>query len=224
VAARVGVAEPSRRRSRARRLGRGLTVLLGVAVVAITVFAVAKANGHHEATGLGTSPPTPVVSTAPACTPLPYEPCGQPPAPFTDGRTCLPGHADYNGIAADGCEAASDYVAGTALEAHRTIRANLVPADAVDSFRTYVRGSMLNFCTGVFKVTLTAPAGVADRVDLVDGDRVVATAVSRDGEAATARAGEPACFRDNSTWLTVRVSSVEGVTASDFSLTRSGGW
>ena len=160
----------------------------------------------------------------PACLPLPYQPCGSPPAPYTDGRSCLAGHADYDGIAANGCEAASTYVAGTVLDAGQPVSANLVPANAVDSFQTYVRDNLLDFCTGAFRVTLTAPPGVTLRVDVSRGQRLLASAVSRDGQAATARAGEPSCFSNNSEWLTVTVTALKGQTAENFRLSRNAGW
>ena len=202
--------------------------MAGIALVVLATVGVALAVAHPTGSNgsgrVALAPPSPVGPTVQACTPLVYQRCGQPPAPFTDGNACVAGHADYNGIAADGCEATSDYVAGTELTAHQTVRANLVPADAVDSFRTYVHGNLLNFCTGQFKVTVTAPPGVADRVDLLDGTRVLASAVSRDGRPATAGAGKPSCFSAGSTWLTVRVSAEQGTSAGDFQLTRSGGW
>jgi hypothetical protein len=61
-------------------------------------------------------------------------------------------------------------------------------------------------------------------VDLLHGDRLLASAVSHDGQPASARAGEPSCFSNNSAWLTVRVSSAQGTSPADFVLSRSGGW
>ena len=160
----------------------------------------------------------------PPCVPLPYQPCGAPVAPFTDGRVCLPGHADYDGIAANGCEAASDYRAGTVLTSGQRILANIVPAGTVDAFSTYVKDDPFDFCTGEFRVTLTAPPGPAFRVDILHGPRLLASAVSRNGQPAVARAAEPSCFSSDSEWLTVRVSAVEGQSAADFQLTRNSGW
>jgi hypothetical protein len=159
--------------------------------------------------------------TAP-CQPLPYQPCGQPAAPFTDGRACLPGHGDFDGLAADGCEAASDYVAGMELTPQDPVHANLVPADAVDVFSASVETGRLHLCVTPLRVTLTAPSGVADRVEILSAGSVVAGAVSRDRRPATASTSRLSCFRDQGGSFTVRVTAVQGQTAADFRLVRSG--
>jgi hypothetical protein len=153
-----------------------------------------------------------------------YQPCGQPPAPGTDGTQCLPGRADFDGNPLNGCEAISDYQPGTELRAGTAVLANLVPANTVLTFPAHVNDNLLDFCTGQFRVTLTAPPGVTEKVEIVRGGKVLASAVSESLQPSTASAGEPSCFHDNSGWLTVRVSAVSGQSASDFRLSRNGSW
>jgi hypothetical protein len=199
-------------------------VTLGVVLAAAGVLAL-RGSSHATTSKRVPAAATPamVPATTP-CMPLLYQPCGKPPAAFTDGQVCLPGHADFDGNPDNGCEAASDYTPGAILAPHQAILANLVPADAVDTFRTNVHDSRLDLCLGQFHVTLTAPAGVTDRVEILQGNEVLATAESHDLQPATATADEPSCFHDNSGWLTLRVSSVLGRSAADFRLTRSGSW
>ncbi len=207
------------RRRRRRTLAWSLAAAALAVVVGAAVSLTGGGTGRPAAVGTG-APPV----TAAACTPLPYQPCGQPPAPNTDGTSCLPGYANYDNVATNGCEAHSDYLSGTVLTSRQPVSSNLVPADAVDTFRTYVTDDAWNFCLGSFRVTLVAPPGVSDRVDIVRNGKVIASATSADGQPATATASEPSCFSNNSGWLTVTVSSVSGQTASDFRLTRSGSW
>jgi hypothetical protein len=167
---------------------------------------------------------TAIPTTTPACVTLPFQACGQPPAPHTDGTSCLPGYADYDHDPVNGCEAASNYVAGTELKTGQPARANLVPANAVDTFRTYVNASLLHFCLGQLHFTLKAPPGVTDHLEVIRDGKTLATAESTDGRPATASAGQPSCFSDNSGWLTLKVSSVSGASAADFELSRSGSW
>jgi hypothetical protein len=160
-------------------------------------------------------------ATAP-CAPLPYQPCGQSPAPFTDGRSCLPGHGDFDGLATNGCEAASDYVPDTELTPEHPVFANLVPASAVDDFSVSLESGRLHLCVTPLRVTLTAPAGVADRVEILSDGSVVAAAVSRDMQPATASTSRLSCFQDQGGSFTARVTGVQGQTATDFRLVRSG--
>jgi hypothetical protein len=155
---------------------------------------------------------------------LAYQPCGQAPAPGTDGTQCLPGRADFDGNPLNGCEAVSDYRLGTELRTGTAVLANLVPAGAVVTFPTHVNDNILDFCTGQFRVTLTAPPGVTEKVEIVRAGKVLASAVSQSLQPATASAGEPSCFHDNSGWLTVRVSAISGQSADDFRLTRNSSW
>jgi hypothetical protein len=225
--------EPSpalKRRRRKRRLF--LAAIAACLVVAAASWAVAAgwaaAPWRHQAgrrkAGVASAAGAPTAgapATAP-CQPLPYQPCGQPAAPFTDGRACLPGHGDFDGLAADGCEAASDYVAGTELTPQDPVHANLVPADAVDVFSAGVESGRLHLCVTPLRVTLTAPAGVVDRVEILSAGGVAAGAVSRDRQPATASTSRLSCFRDQGSSFTVRVTAVHGQTAADFRLVRSG--
>jgi hypothetical protein len=173
------------------------------------------------------APHTPAVPapTTTTCTPLLYQPCGQgAPAPGTDGRACLPGRADFDGNAANGCEAVSDYQLGRPLVAGQSRRANLVPATGVDSFQAEVSQSFLNLCLTKFKVTLTAPPGTTDQVEIIKDGRVLATATSADLAPATASASKPSCFDSGATTVIVQVSAVRGQSAEDFRLVSSGSW
>ncbi len=88
--------------------------------------------------------------------------------------------------------------------------ANLVPADAIDTFRTHVSDDIWNLCEGRVRVTLTAAPGTSDQVQLLWNGKVIASAVSVTGQPATASASEPSCFAGDSGWLSVVVSSVSG--------------
>jgi tRNA A-37 threonylcarbamoyl transferase component Bud32 len=212
-----------RRRIRRRTRVLAWSGAAGATLAVVAAVGVLATNG----TGNGRPRPPAAARTAPvtaACTPLPYEPCGQAPAPNTDGRSCLPGYADYDNVAGNGCEAQSDYRSDTVLSSRAPVTANLVPADAVDTFRTHVSDDVWNLCMGSVHLTLVAPPGVSDRVDVSRNGKIIASATSVDGRPATASAGEPSCFKDNSGWLTVSVSSVSGQSAADFRLTRSGSW
>ena len=156
------------------------------------------------------------------CTPLPYQPCGGPPAPFTDGRVCTGLHADYDAVAANGCEATPDVHAdGSRLD--RQLTANLVPADDVDTFALPVDDRFQLFCDGVLRVTLVAPAGTTQRLDVMSaaGD-VLGSATSVDGARAVATVPEPFCGGDDSATLTARVTRVNGLSAQPYRLERSG--
>jgi serine/threonine protein kinase len=205
-----------------RGKGRLAAAIGGACVVAVAgaVIAAGSSSSKHPSTTL----PSPTASTVPPCVGLLYQPCGKPPAPGTDGSQCLPGRADFDGNSSNGCEAISDYRPATELRGGTAVLANLVPATAVDTFPTHVTDHILDFCTGQLRVTLTAPPGVTEKVEIVRAGKVLASAVSQSLEPATAAAGEPSCFHDNSGWLTIRVSAVSGQSVEDFRLTRSGSW
>ena len=148
-------------------------------------------------------------------------------APHTNGKTCDSGWYDLNGIAADGCEAHSDYAAGTVLTPQVVLHANLVPASASDSFTTHVSGDALHLCWGSLHVTLTAPAHTAEQLTLWKGTTKVADTLSADGTPATATVHKPSCFSSDSEDLRVTVTAVAatpGASAGDFTLTRDSGW
>ena len=151
----------------------------------------------------------------------------RPAAPHTDGKGCESGWYNLDGVAADGCESRSDYIAGTVLTAGTPVRANLVPASASDSFGTHVSGDAFNFCWGALHVTLTAPAQTAERLTIWKGTTKVADALSAGGLPATATVNKPSCFGADpqSFQVTVTVVAATGAaSAQDFTLTRDGGW
>lgn len=151
----------------------------------------------------------------------------QPPAPHTNGKTCLPGWYDLDHVAANGCESSSDFVAGMVLTTGVPIRANVVPLSATDSYMTHVSGDSLNLCWGSLHVTLTAPPGTAEQLTVWKGKSKVALAVSSGGNPATATVSKPSCFGADSEDLRVTVTVVAATGAAsgrDFTLTRDGGW
>jgi len=224
--------QPTVRRRRSWKGPAKLTALTVLALLAAVVGFTAVRISREPAPAAAPAPKSaagPAASAirppaVPVCTPLPFQPCGQAAAPNTDGQSCLPGYADLNQVAADGCEAHSDYQTGVELSARQPVGANLVPADATDTFRTYVTDDAWDLCRGKVHVTLAAPAGTTDQVELMKDGKVIASAVSVEGRAATATANEPSCFQDDSGWVTVVVSSLAGQSSADFRLTRSGSW
>jgi serine/threonine protein kinase len=203
-----------------------LPIIVAAGVVALVAGSLVGARlGSADQPDASTSiPPAPApTTTTTACTDLPYQPCGRPVAAFTDGRTCTDGHADYDGSSANGCEAAPDTVDGTSLT--HTISANLVPADDVDSYPFHVSDDLQWFCDGEVRVTLTSPAGAAMRLDVLQGTKVLGSATSTDGEAATVRLSEPSCWHDDATDLVARVSAALPIkVADDYRLERSGSY
>lgn len=131
------------------------------------------------------------------------------------------------GNAADGCEARSDYVAGTALTQQAAVHANLVPLSAADTFMTHVSGDTLSLCWGSLHVTQTAPSQTAEQLTVWKGNTKVASALSANGAPATATVQKPSCFSGGSEDLRVTVQAVAatgGASANDFTLTRDAGW
>ena len=195
--------------------GRNRWALLGGIVLVLLVVAGALAVLTGGDGNQGRLSPTTAVSTTArpttsttTCEALPFQPCGEEPAPNTDGRQCLEGFADYDGDPANGCEAAADERFEDSL-LDGSLTANLVPADDVDTYLLDVGdGLQLPLCNGELRVTLTAPAGVIQRVTVTDGDRVLGTKASSDGEPASVVIGDPNCFLDDATTLRIRVESV----------------
>ncbi|HUJ64041.1 MAG TPA: serine/threonine-protein kinase [Acidimicrobiales bacterium] len=149
------------------------------------------------------------------------------PAPHTAGKGCAPGWYNLDGRASNGCEAHSDFVAGTVLTPQLAVHANVVPESAVDSFPTHVSGSSLDLCWGSLHVTLTAPPHTAEQVTISNGTTQVAQALSANGAPATATVHKPSCFGADSEDLTVTVTAAAatgGASATDFTLTRDSGW
>jgi hypothetical protein len=195
-----------------------------VALVGVTATAVAlvtsRSSGDATDTAATAADESPSTTT---CTPLAYQACGHPAAPFTDGLRCTDDHADYDGDALNGCEAAPDDVDGTKLT--RTVTANLVPVGDIDRYPLRVTDSFQLFCDGAASVELTAPRGVAMRLEVLDGDTPLGSAVSRDGDPAVVDLPDPSCLGDDTADLEARVSWVgEARSASPYQLERSGNY
>lgn len=227
------VGEPRRRRRRPRlRLPRLRIVLAVLAAAVVTAGAgmgaalLVRRATAHEAGAPAVDPTVVPATTLPPCQPLPYQPCGeQAPAPFTDGRKCIDGHDDYDGLAGNGCEAAPDSVDGSQLTAAAPIVANIVPRADVDRYTVHVADRFQLFCDGTAHLTLTAPVGATDRITVTDPrGRRLATALSGDGTPTTVNLPDPNCFNDDSTTLTVTVSSVSGNTADPYTLKLAGSY
>ena len=204
-----------------RRRPRWALVAAAAALVAVVAVAAALA-------GLAARPPTEVAAppeAAPGCLDLPYQPCGQPVAPWTDGRTCVADHADYDGDATNGCEAAPDDLDGTDLGRDEPLAATLVPADDVDRYPVAVVDALHLTCDGTLRVSIEGPAGTDVRLDVLDGDRVLGSATSRDGARAEVALVEPRCLGDDATTLEARVSwAGEARRGAAYRLERTGSW
>jgi len=193
-------------------------VVVGAAVVlalGATLATVVLGEGADEAATTTTEPP---------CQPLPYQPCGRPPAPNTDGRDCTGGSADYDGRRANGCEALPDRVEGAELVDR--IAATIVPADDVDRFPFRVDDAADLLCNGTLRLTLVAPARTALRLALLDeDDRVVAETTSADGVPGELAARDPECFRDDGGVYVAEVTPIgSDRSAESYVLTRRGGF
>jgi hypothetical protein len=222
---------PSRRRrprpAPGSRLWPAVVAVALVALVALaaTTVTLLRARTTGEAAANDPGPTTTAGPTTPSstCTPLAYQACGQPVAPFTDGVKCTDDHADYDADPANGCEATPDTVDGRTLT--RSISANLVPANDIDRYPFHVDDGFQILCDGALDLTLTAPEGVSMRLDVVRKGKPVGSAVSTNGRAATVTLDDPSCFGDDSTDLQARVSWVHDArTAAPYTLDRSGSY
>ncbi|HSP03549.1 MAG TPA: serine/threonine-protein kinase, partial [Acidimicrobiales bacterium] len=92
-------------------------VLAAVAVVVLVgaALAVGLAWGGADEPEAAPEPAAETTPTEPPCSPTKYQPCGEEPAPGTDGRACLDGRDDYDGLTSNGCEAEADDLDGTEL-------------------------------------------------------------------------------------------------------------
>jgi hypothetical protein len=199
----------------------GAAVVLLVAVVATGIAVVRRDDGSSSALGRHAVGHT--TSTVHHCTPLLYQPCGSKPAPFTDGRRCIDDHADYDGNRADGCEAAPDNVDGTTL--NNPISANLVPAGEVDRYPFHLSRHFHLFCDASVDVTLTAPAGVSMRLEVLMDGASQGDAVSTDGNPATVTVQPDSCYGGEGADLVAVVSwSGTARTGADYVLERQGSW
>jgi hypothetical protein len=206
-----------------RRPGRPVKglVLATLAALAVVLGSVALAARGEEDPG---AVATPTVAPPPDdCQDLPYQPCGRPAAPGTDGVQCLVGRADYDGDPLNGCEVVSDDLDG--VELVDRIEANLVPADAVDRYPFRVAHSFNLFCNNTLRVELTAPVGATMRVEVLRDDDILGSAVSADGETARVSLDQPDCFGNTDRDLVAQVRWVgDRRTGEPYLLTRSGRW
>jgi hypothetical protein len=219
-----------RPRSLASRRHRRTGVLAGAAAGAIALAALGAAalyvRGNDDEAGAVGAPTTtgaPVTTAPPTtlCEARVYQPCGEEPAPGTDGVACIDNRADYDRVLANGCEAVPDGIDGTQLDSE--LEATLVPADDVDEYPFVVGDHLQLTCDGLVSLTITAPKGVTVRLEVLRDDEVIGTAVSADGVPGTADLDDPSCLRDDSGTLVARVSSVgSDRSGADYVLTRSG--
>lgn len=165
-------------------------------------------------------------ATTTTCPSLPYQPCGAArPAPGTDGTRCLPDFADYDDDPANGCEAAGDGLADNTPfpEGADPIEGTIVPRDDVDTFAMRVGDGYQLLCDGQFTVTLTAPAGMTLRLEVLDGEQVLGQTTSADGVPASVRLREQECLASDARTLTARVSPIgSDRTGARYQLERSG--
>jgi hypothetical protein len=204
---------------RQRRPRWPVWVVAGLAATVGLIAAVVVA-----ARETGDPPAASTTSTTRGCEDRPYQPCGQAsPAPGTDGDACLPGFEDYDEDPANGCEAADDGLPDDAAFDEDAIEGTIVPRDDVDTFAMQVGDGRQLLCDGRLTVTLTAPPGVALRLEVLDGDEVLGQATSADGVPGVVRLDEPECLFDDSATLTARVSPVgSDRTAAPYLLERRG--
>ena len=217
------LARPGRavKRPLGSRLWPAAVAVVAVALVGLGASAFMVARHADDGAGGPGATLGPTTTTAPPCTPLKYQACGAQAAAFTNGISCTDAHADYDGVAANGCEAAPDALNGTRLGA--TLTANLVPADEMDRYPFHLGDHFQLLCDGTAEVTLTAPVGVAMRLEVLRGTTPLATAISTDATPATVALHDPDCLADDGADLVARVSWVgQARTAADYRLSRSG--
>lgn len=141
--------------------------------------------------------PTTSTSTEPPCEPLAFRPCGGTNAPNTDGRQCITDHADYDGLASNGCEAVPDAVDGTPLVDR--LEATIVPSDDTDRYPLRVDDEGDLLCNNTLRLRITAPEGTTLRLLLVDDrDRIFGEAISADGVPGDIAVSDPRCFQSDS--------------------------
>jgi hypothetical protein len=191
------------------------TVAAVVALIAAAVV-VALAGDRGEPAALDAGP-----QTGDACQSLPYQPCGQEqPAPFTNGEKCIQDHADYDGDAANGCEAAPD--PDESRELVDVVEGNIVPAGDTDTYEVQVEDKLQILCDGVLQFRLEAPAGIMLSLEVFDGDEPLGQDTTSDGPASVALS-EGQCGGDDTTTLDVVVRAIgDERVAGDYRLTREG--
>ena len=201
-------------------LGRRKRTAIVVGCAALALVAVAV--GVTRAGEPGDADAAPTTEATEPCQPLPYRPCGGTDAPHTDGRGCIDDHADYDGVAGNGCEAAPDAVDGTVL-ADR-IEGNIVPADDTDRYPLVVRDESDIGCNNTLRLQLTAPTSVTLRLQLVDDEgEVLGETTSADGTPGEVAVRDPRCFRDDGGGFEAIVTPTgSDRTADAYVLTRRG--
>ncbi|MCB1031748.1 MAG: serine/threonine protein kinase [Acidimicrobiales bacterium] len=204
--------------SRVTSSGAGIAVTAAVAVASIIGVGALLMSGSSGTSGSadnksnnGTTDRTTVATiattTTKPCVDLPYQPCGEEPAPNTDGKECLDESADYDQDPVNGCEATPQGPPDGTLIAN-SVQANLVPTDDTDTYQIEVEDNLHLTCDGTLHVTLTAPFGATQRVRVLRDDDELASAISSDGAPAVATARESDCFGSDAGILTVVVESV----------------
>jgi hypothetical protein len=216
-----GTAEARPARPRGHRGRRRAVVAVGGAtVLALAIGGVLLLDGPDD----GADPATgSSADSSTTCVPLPFQPCGQPAAPGTDGQACIDDRADYDGDPANGCEALPDELDGTPLGA---VDPTIVPAADTDEFPVEVADNFHLTCDGHITFDLTAPPGMALRLEIrSDGGDLLGETTSADGVASRLRVDEPQCAGDDSTTLTAVVRPVgSDRSAEPYRLERAGNW
>jgi serine/threonine protein kinase len=237
-------AEPSRRPTAAEARGgiegtrprraviapRSLTRRQWAAVVGLPLLVLAGVLGYVVAsdddpasTATTTVLPSTSTSTTEPCVDQPYQPCGSPPAPNTDGRECDPDTADYDDDVANGCEAESADPPTKVLTDRLT--GTIVPEDEIDRFERPVQDNRNALGNGKLRIGLTAPKGAIMRLRILtqDGEEL-RSGISSNGDELEFTLQEPRIFQDDSTTLIVEVSLEPGSapTAEPYVLTTSG--
>lgn len=220
---------PQLRRTRRRRRFRPVFVAGAIAALIVAAAVAVLAGDDHAAAPGGrdgadqAARARRTTPTTSPCQPTPYQPCGGPVAPFTDGRSCIADHADYDRIATNGCEAAPDELDGTPI--HGQVRANLVPAQDVDTYPVHVNDHFQLRCNGRLHLTLTAPSQVTERLEVLRGTDVIARAMSADRQPGTAVVGDPRCGSDDTETLTARITPIgTDRSARDYTLKVTGSY
>jgi hypothetical protein len=197
-------------------------------IVAAVAVAVGLAGGVTLAIGLnddggGDDEAATTTPTTAACQPLPYQPCGGPVAPGTDGNACIDERADYDGDATNGCEAAPDALDGTGLG---RVEPTIVPVDDVDEFIVEARDGFQFLCDGTMTFDLTAPVGMSLKLTVIDdGGEVLGEVTSADGVSGPLEIEEPSCGGNDSGTLRAVVTPVgSDRVAAPYVLERSGNW
>ena len=207
------------------RRGRGWERLTSVGAIVLAA-GVALAGGlavSQDSPGRPRAATAAEDTTTSACAGLPYQRCGAEPAPGTDGRRCIDQRADYDGAAANGCEAVPDEVEGAALG---EVEATIVPADDVDTFVVEVDDHLHLTCDGRLTFDLVAPADMALRLTVEDeAGEVIGEVTSADGVPGRLGIDEPRCFDDDGASLRAVVTPIGTErTGGAYSVSRSGNW